>query len=321
MGNLERRMALEPLMAGSSNVVVAGPETITGRRRGKSSRPTAKVLLPAFLAVAVGLLLLVAALGYLGGMRWFIISTPSMGEAAPVGTLVVTAPVDLTELQVGDIVTFHPPTAPSQVYTHRVDSLTRGEGLLTRGDLNGAADPWIVHGDDVVGEAVSVLPGAGWLIRALPMVLIGSCVLWFLTRLVSDPGKRVAWRVLGLSLVVSIPAMVLSPFVAMSVLTTRMQPDGLEVSAVSTGMLPISVEANGGSSTQLVSGEMGTVSVSSVTESGEYHLASSLDLGPAGWVVLALVCGLPLMWCLVVGLPPAAEKDTDTHGATEGRMA
>ncbi|GAA1341186.1 S26 family signal peptidase [Arthrobacter roseus] len=321
MGILERQMLLEPEMTGSNTVAMLERGTSARRRTGKPSRPSAKVLLPIFLALVVGLLVLVAALGYLGGMRWFIISTPSMGEAAPVGTLIVTAPVDLADLEVGDIVTFRPPPAPSQVYTHRVEAAAEGGGLHTRGDINGAADPWILHENDIVGEAQSVLPGVGWLIRALPMVLVGSCLLWFLTRLVSDAGQRTAWRILGLSLVVSIPAVVLRPFVGLDVLTTRAQEGGVEVTAVSTGMLPISVEANGGTSTQLVSGEVGTVLVPSLTESGEYHLASSLDLGPAGWAVLAVVCVVPLLWCLVVGLPPVAEEDADTHGATEGTAA
>ncbi len=226
------------------------------------------------------------------------------------GTLVVTVPAELADLQVGDMVTFHPPPAPEQVYTHRVESLVDGGGLRTRGDINGAADPWTIHDGDVVGEASAVLPGVGWLIRALPMVLIGTCALWFLTRLVADAGQRTAFRVLGLSLVVSIPAVVLRPFVGLSVLTTRAGSDGAEASVVSTGVLPITVEADGGSSTHLISGEVGTVAVPSLAESGHYQLASSLDLSPIGWSVLALVCGLPLLWCLVVGLPPEAEKDT-----------
>ena len=32
--------------------------------------------------------------------------------------------------------------------------------------------------------------------------------------------------------------------------------------------------------------------------------AGSEHLGPAGWVVFALVCLLPLVWCLTVGLAP-----------------
>ncbi|WP_434318962.1 S26 family signal peptidase [Leifsonia sp. P73] len=58
------------------------------------------------------------------GWRWFIVESPSMGRTAPVGTLVVTSPVSVSAVHVGDVITFHPPTSPDETYTHRVREVT-----------------------------------------------------------------------------------------------------------------------------------------------------------------------------------------------------
>src|SRR5262245_18950348 len=43
------------------------------------------------------------------GGTWEIVSTPSMGRAAPVGTLLWVKPTEIDDIRVGDVVTFHTP--------------------------------------------------------------------------------------------------------------------------------------------------------------------------------------------------------------------
>ena len=52
---------------------------------------------------------------HLAGFRFFTIATPSMGEAAPVGTLIVTQPQQ--SYNKDDIITF---SRSVRVYTHRL---------------------------------------------------------------------------------------------------------------------------------------------------------------------------------------------------------
>jgi len=67
-----------------------------------------------------------------------MVTTPSMGPAAPVGTLILTRPVRIGDTRVGDIIAFHPPTEPRETFTHRVVTVDPDGGLRTRGDINGA---------------------------------------------------------------------------------------------------------------------------------------------------------------------------------------
>lgn len=249
----------------------------------------------------------IAAIFWISGGRWFIVETPSMGEAAPVGTLVLSTPVEVTSLAVGDIITFVPPETTA-VYTHRVAEIGPG-GLTTRGDINGATDPWVIAQDDIVGQATTVLPGLGWLLRSLPYLLIGSLLVWILSGFLRTALRRSIARILGLSLVVSITAFILRPFVGISVLELVAGRSGAEATVVSTGLLPIRVQATGGTFVDLVSGQLGQLTIPELLDNGRYQLGSTLNLSLLGWILLGLVCATPLLWCLIVGLPPVDENE------------
>lgn len=269
-----------------------------GRRRIRTST----LAMWGWMALAAGVV--IAALAFhAGGGRWFIIETPSMGEAAPVGTLVLTQPAAVSDLAVGDIISFHPPTAPDGVYTHRIVSLESGE-VQTKGDINGVRDPWTLSSGDLIGKTTAVLPGVGWLIRCLPWLFLGGLGVWILTRFIRTATRRVSWLILGWSLVASITAFVVRPFVGVAVLTSKVTDEGAVANLVSTGLLPIRVQAVGGSYLELVPGQVGTITVPTLAESGTYKLVTNLDLDLWGWVAMGLVCAIPLLWCLIVGLPP-----------------
>ncbi|MEJ2869474.1 hypothetical protein WCD74_16980 [Actinomycetospora sp. OC33-EN08] len=136
------------------------------------------------VAVLAALVVLAGLVGvgswYATGGRWQVVATPSMGTAAPVGTLVLTRPA--RSVEVGDVVTYRPPVANHPLtVTHRVVSLAPDGSFRTRGDINGAEDPWTVGPADLVGEAAVVAPGLGWLLKALPLLASGSLLLWWVT--------------------------------------------------------------------------------------------------------------------------------------------
>ncbi|MEN2741847.1 S26 family signal peptidase [Microbacterium sp. X-17] len=251
----------------------------------------------------VGALIAILVASWSAGWRWFIVESPSMGRTAPVGTLVVTTPVAASAVHVGDVITFDPPTSPDETYTHRVREITPTGQLITRGDINGATDPWQLSGHDLVGRAAAILPGWGWLIRSLPFLFVGGVVVWALTDWFATARWRAPLRVIGASLVFAVTAAILRPFVGVMVLATQSTHHGANATLVSTGLLPIHVQAVGGTGVDLVSGQVGSVHVPRLADDGYYHLAATPTFNLLGWIIVGIVCAAPLLWCLIVGLP------------------
>ena len=290
---------------------VAGKGTPTGQSTQAKHRRSRHLNVA---AAAVGILtaaVIVSAFAFfISGGRWFIVSTPSMGRTAPVGTFVLTAPIGQSQLLPGQIITFHPPTDPAEIYTHRIISNDNG-AIRTRGDINGALDPWTLGRSDIIGRTIGVIPDLGWLIRGLPYLLIGVPVLWGVTRKFLSPPNRVAARVLGLSLLASVIAVVLKPFVGIVMLATFVEDGSAKATVVSTGMFPLRVQALGGTHVNLADGMVGTVSTPTAGHIGAYSVATSLHLPFLGWVLLGVFCAAPLIWCLIVGLPQREAGETE----------
>ena len=104
--------------------------------------------------LALAAMLLVPAL--LAGVRIFAVQTPSMGQVAPVGTLVITTPGPA--YVAGDIITF---ATGSLSHTHRIVRVQADGTLITKGDLNGTEDPLPTAPADVIGKVTVILPGFG----------------------------------------------------------------------------------------------------------------------------------------------------------------
>ncbi|MBD8586092.1 signal peptidase I [Frigoribacterium sp. CFBP 13729] len=285
-------------------------EPTTAATPSSARRPARRrdVLLAVGVALALGLLVALAVL-HLAGARTFVVRTASMGTAAPVGTLVVTTPVTVDELRAGDVVTFTPPGRTGTTFTHRVVDVS-STGVATRGDASQADDPWRLTDADLVGRASVLLPGVGWLARALPWLVAGGVALRAVTLLVPSRTHRSALRVVGSTVVVAAVSAVLRPFTAATVLWTTASDDGLGGTATvaSTGMLPSRLATEHGSAVVLASGELGTLDLPALSADapagGGVLVSIAPHLPPLGWLVFGLVCCLPLLWCLVVGLAP-----------------
>ncbi|GAA4681537.1 signal peptidase I [Frondihabitans cladoniiphilus] len=319
MTDLRSREITTPVVAAPAEPALPSLETRWARAEQRRSRRAARSRRTQTIAIWIGsglaTLLVVAALLFQAhGGRWFIVETPSMGTKAPVGTLVLTQKVDAASLHVGDIITFHPPAEPKETFTHRVvlvrNSVT-GPLISTRGDINGAVDPWTLSQEDLVGRAVTVIPRLGWLIRAIPILLVGFTFVMLATRLIRTPSRRVSFRILGFSMLLSITVYVLRPLVGLVVLTATATTKGAAATVVSTGMLPIRVTATNGSTVDLASGQLGVVHVTATPHHVGYHLSSALNLDPWQWVVFFAICAIPMLWTFIVGLPPLRVRDLD----------
>ncbi|ROQ39542.1 signal peptidase I [Frondihabitans sp. PhB188] len=282
------------------------------RQNGRQKSQTVLIWLG---AAAAAVLVVLALMFHAQGGRWFIVQTPSMGTAAPVGTLVLTTPVEVADLHTGDVLTFHPPTETGEVFTHRIVAID-ADGISTRGDINGATDPWRLHQADLVGKTTTILPMAGWLVRALPILLVGAAFVLIATRLIANPARRMSFRILGFSMLASLTVYVLKPFVGLVVLTTAAtKTGGVSAQIVSTGILPITATAKGGTSVDLHAGEVGTLTVRHITDLAHYSVSSQLHLTLPEWILFGVICAIPMLFTFVVGLPSERVEDGEAAAA------
>lgn len=173
-------------------------------RSARSVRLVCRALDVLLLALVV-LILVALCLGRLvpalGGST-FVVAGPSMGEAIPIGSAVVAAPVDPRELAVSDIVSIQ--VGPQRaIFTHRIVRVLERRNevwIETAGDANPEPDPAIVPASAVIGRVGIVLPYAGyllWLLSTLAglMFVIGLGTLlvtlrWLLETFEVDLGVR-----------------------------------------------------------------------------------------------------------------------------------
>lgn len=285
--------------------------TAAPRRPRRPAR--ASVVVARVAAVVTGLVVvtvLAAALWWRAdGGRWFVVTTPSMGTTMPVGTLVLTTPVEADGVRVGEVVTYRAPQSGT-VYTHRVvERVAGGDGavrLLTRGDVNAAPDPGSIGQADLVGRAAWHAPVLGWVLRAVPVLTAGGAATWLLG-LVVPRRRRRGVHLLGASATLAVTNALLHPWVGLEKLAQR-DPGagrgGVLLDVISVGLLPVRAEQVGGGATaRLRDGELVTMHLAERRD-GAYTITGVLDLAWWGWALLVAVCLVPLVVSLLAGPEP-----------------
>lgn len=131
------------------------------------------VALFAFLAVGPHLL----------GYRTMTMLTGSMAPEIVPGDVVVIHPVDVHDLVVGDVITYHIPVEDHRVETHRIVEVVEQPGgrvaVRTQGDANPNVDPWLATLDgETAWKVGGVVPALGDVIRALREPWIADGVRW-----------------------------------------------------------------------------------------------------------------------------------------------
>lgn len=238
-------------------------------------------------------LLIIGGLWVATGGRYYIMTTPSMSPALPVGALVLTKPFAQADVQKGTIIAFVAPTGKYRMYTHRVIGIDPA-GYRTKGDASMDADGWIVPFTNVRGVVVSVLPGVGWLVRALPWLLLGLLIAIGLAAFVP-------WRwgvfmpIVAMVIVLSVPLLILKPLVRGELVQTRPGPDAVVARVVNTGLLPLKFTATGIDAVHVAPGHWSDLRLPVPKVTGQYGIDAKVDLGLLGWVLLGLLCALPLL--------------------------
>ena len=97
-----------------------------------------------------------------------------MSPALPSGSVAMVQPVDVSEIEVGDIIAYQPSHVGSTVTTHRVVNIIHQEGDIsfqTAGDNNEFADNNPVPSDCVIGKMQFHVPFLGYIIHFLKQPL------------------------------------------------------------------------------------------------------------------------------------------------------
>jgi signal peptidase len=120
------------------------------------------------LALALALLssLLTVAATNMLGYESYVIYSGSMQPAVKVGSLLVSRPVDVNDLQVGDVITY-PSPGNHTTLTHRIVDMRQEDGewaFQTKGDASPGPDPQevILHGQ--VSRMVFDIPYLGYVV-------------------------------------------------------------------------------------------------------------------------------------------------------------
>ena len=249
------------------------------------------------LAIIAILLLLVIPVGsFAHGWRVHTLTTPSMGRTAPVGSVVLSEPVTAAQIRVGDVLAVHPPGRPDTTFVHRVSSITTGPtGLLfhTKGDINGSPDPWTVTTPNIIGRVILVLPDVGYLLHMLPLLLLAG----FLTLLFSfgmTRGRRAPARILTGSLLVAAAIAYYQPLARIDLIAETTTTANTEAALVTTGILPLRVQAVGGTHADLTPGQVGTLHSTNHNTRGTYHIDAGIHLF-GWWWLLTLTWTIPLL--------------------------
>jgi hypothetical protein len=257
---------------------VAAPESVRPRRRG-----AVRLLFwsPAVLCAALAL-----ALGgwMLTGGRVLVMQTPSMGTAAPAGSLVLVRSLGDTALHRGMIVAFHVPETGA-LYMHRIAQILPGGKIRTRGDLNGADDGWALTRAALVGVPALIVPGVGWLLLAAPWAL-GVLAFGGLLALVLPRSARPTLRSLSIGVAISLPLYILRPFTRVAVVAAGHSHTRFVAKLVNAGLFPLRVTLRG-AQIVIAPAHAGTIAAPIAGHSSTM-LAAHADVPLWGWL---LICG------------------------------
>ncbi len=130
------------------------------------------------------------------GFQMFTVTSGSMEPHYPVGSLIYTTPVDVSNIKEGDVITFM--NNEKTVVTHRVTEILTeidNNGITvtrfrTKGDANNSADSKLVHEKNIIGAPIVTIPLFGYVsfyLQRPPGLYFALIVGTFLVTLIIIP--------------------------------------------------------------------------------------------------------------------------------------
>lgn len=285
-----------------------------------------KKWLAALAALAAVTVLAALGVAWAFGMRSFVMETPSMGRAIPVGSLVVTEPARVAELEPGDVVTAE---INGRSRTHRVID-SADDAVRTRGDLSAAVDPLPLTDQALVGRVVFTATGLGWVVRGLPVILLAWLLFWLITRRVEEPTQRSRYRLLGVFCGFALAIVLVRPLLGVELLGLRVDgPEEAEARTVSTGILPVEVDPAGDDPAGPVMFPVGTDVATTAHEAvdGKFSFQPRPALSWPWWLGLIGLGLSPFLWFYLQhrwferGGGQRDAEDRDTEEVTQAAAA
>ena len=136
------------------------------RRRHPVLNAISMGLSAGFLAFILLLAVLVIVLPLVVGGSPLTVLTSSMEPKLPPGTLVVVKPTPVSDIRIGDVITYQLYSGQPEVVTHRViERVSSSDGtvsFITKGDANGVPDANPVREVQVRGTVWYSIPWLGW---------------------------------------------------------------------------------------------------------------------------------------------------------------
>jgi signal peptidase len=139
-------------------------------REDKGKMKIVKIIYYLFIAclVVVALLLTFSVFPIPGNYKLMVVQSGSMEPAIKLGSIVLIRPAE--GYQVGEIITFSHPEAPTQSTTHRIveiKTINDRQSYVTKGDTNNAPDKGEIAKRDIVGKVLFALPYLGYAVNAV----------------------------------------------------------------------------------------------------------------------------------------------------------
>jgi len=194
---------------------------------------------------------------------------------------------------------------------HRVTTVTHGPGgptLATKGDINGSPDAWALHGADLVGRPVVRLPDAGFALTMAPAALLGVVVIGLLS-VGTSCEVYVPARIIAGGLVTAALLAYYRPLARVSLIGQVISGHQGDATVVPTGALPLRVQAVGGTHTDVVPGQPGSVHLADVAHHGAFRVTAAAHRTGWWWLLL-------LSWATPSWWPPAARKQAAPSGSS-----
>ena len=136
----------------------------TARRSGRMARVLVNGI--CLVAVFAALLFIIPAAF---GLQRYVITGTSMSGTIDRGSVVFSEVVPVTDLEVGDVITYEPPseTGIDHLVTHRIVAI-EDDQFRTKGDAVPEADPWTFELESASQARVEYdIPYAGWIFIGL----------------------------------------------------------------------------------------------------------------------------------------------------------
>ncbi len=146
----------------------ARPETHAGGRQRSWTQwagRLARLLVIIGTLALLGALLVTAAAPRILGYQTYVIYGSSMEPAIMLGSLIVTKPAKVDDLQVGDIIAFR--SGNETIVTHRITGIREEDGhrlVLTKGDASNGSDPLETHLEGEINRLAYHAPYLGYFV-------------------------------------------------------------------------------------------------------------------------------------------------------------